>query len=382
MENNPSLLIVAGEASSAQYATQVLKKIKDLNLPWKSFGAGSQDMEDLGFERIGKSEEMAVVGIVEVIEHYSDLKKIFNEIIAEAAKRKPKVALLLDYPDFNFMLAEKLKELGIPCVYYISPQVWAWRKGRVQKIKKFFDEVLCLFPFEVDFYKKYNVNASFVGHPLLETIDDNYFDPQYRKLHRSKCGIQESEFVVGLMPGSRISELKYHIKTQIEVAHRLNKKYKHLKFYIPVAPTLTKDFVADQFADLNLPVVIQKLDPFKMIIMCDAILASSGTATLMIGLMQVPMVIMYKVNWLTAMIGRRIVKLKYFGISNFLLDAEVCPERFQEKATPEELTRLMSEMIENKDYREKMSLELKRLHLLLGEKGATQKVIESLKRYF
>lgn len=382
MDHKASLLIVAGEASSAHYAVKILKQLKKDNLNWACFGVGSQEMEDLGFERIGRSEEMAVVGIAEVVAHYSDLKKVFNNLVAEATQRKPKVALLLDYPDFNFMLAEKLKALGIPCVYYISPQVWAWRKGRIKKIKKYFDEVLCLFPFEVDFYKQHQVRASFVGHPLLEDVDPQYLDDNYRRLQRSRCGIEENDFVVGLMPGSRFSELKHHVQTQVEVAKRLNKKYQHLKFFIPVAPTLEKEYVQEQFADLNLPVIIQKQDPFKMILLCDAILTASGTATLVVGLMQVPMVIMYKLNWLTAMIARRIVTLKFFGMVNFIIDKEVCPERFQEAATVDELTQLMGRYIEDKFYHQSVKDELKKLYKLLGEKGATEHVVRVLQRYF
>ena len=207
------VLFVAAEASSVTYAQRILETWKKQGRNIHAFGVGSQDMENIGFERLGKSEEMAVVGAAEIISAYSHLKSVFDSLVAEAEKRRPKVAIVMDYPEFHLMLAKKLHALGIPVVYYISPQVWAWRKGRVKTIKKYCKKVFVLFPFEVPFYEEHGVPCEFVGHPLLDEMDDRLLnDPAYLKTHRNQCGIGDNELVLGLMPGSRRLELKQHFR--------------------------------------------------------------------------------------------------------------------------------------------------------------------------
>ena len=170
------VLIVAAEASSSFLAQRLLENWKRQKKNIQAFGVGSDAMEKMGFERLGKSEEMAVVGATEVIEHYGKLKSVFNSLVEAAAKRRPDFALVLDYPDFNLMLAKKLKALNIPVIYYVSPQVWAWRKGRVKKIKKYCEEIYVLFPFEMDFYQSQQMPVQFVGHPMLDEVQDRYFN--------------------------------------------------------------------------------------------------------------------------------------------------------------------------------------------------------------
>src|SRR5690606_25294045 len=165
-----NILIVAAEASSTHYAEKLLTSWKEMGYEVSAFGIGSQRMEELGFERFGKSEELAVMGIQEVLAVFDKIWKVFHKLIDEAKKRQPDCVLLLDYPDFNLRLAKKLKKAGFKIFYYISPQIWAWRTGRVHFIKKYIDKVLVLFPFEVDFYKKYGVDVEFMGHPLLDDI--------------------------------------------------------------------------------------------------------------------------------------------------------------------------------------------------------------------
>lgn len=377
------VMIVAAEASSVTYAERLLQHWKKIGRDVQAFGVGSQAMENLGFERLGKSEEMAVVGIAEVISHYGHLKAVFNKLVEEATKRRPQVVIVLDYPDFNLMLAKKMKELGIPVVYYISPQVWAWRQGRVKKIKEYCDKVFVLFPFEEKFYEKHNVPCEFVGHPLLDEIDDKLFDPQYFKSHRNQCGIQDNEFVLGLMPGSRRKELESNFETQLEVARRLSRKYENFKVLILVAPTFSKEQIQEKLENFMIPYILIKDEPFRMIHLCDAMLVASGTATLQVGLMQKPMVIMYKVNWLTGVIGKMLVKgVRFLGLANLILNEEVVPERFQSDANPEELTKLIEKYIREPEYYATVQKNLARLRSQLGDKGATVRVANALERYF
>lgn len=377
-----SVLIVAAEASSSLFAQRLLEHWKKEKAPIQAFGVGSQGMESLGFERFGKSEEMAVVGLAEAIEHFGQHLKILNDLVAEAEKRKPKVAVIMDYPDFNLMLAKRLKKIGIPVVYYITPQVWAWRKGRVSKIQQFCDQVFVLFPFEVAFFQEKGVKATFVGHPLLDELDPKFWDEKYRKLHRSQCGIPEEDIVIGLMPGSRRIEIKHHLDIQIEVARRLYKSYPNIRVLLMCAPTVDKEKLQDKLTDIRFPYMLMKSDPFEMIHLADYILAASGTATLQVGLLEKPMVAMYKFKWLTGVIAKMIVRgVRYFTIVNLILGREVVPERWQGGANVDELTALMKRYLDDPAYAESVRQELKTLRHQLGDKGATRRVAEALKAY-
>ncbi len=377
------VLIVAAEASSVTYAQRILETWKMQGRNLQAFGVGSLEMESLGFERLGNAEEMAVVGAAEIIAQYSKLKAVFDSLVEEAAKRRPKVAIVMDYPEFNLMLAKKLHALGIPVVYYISPQVWAWRKGRVKTIKKYCKKVFVLFPFEVQFYQEHGVPCEFVGHPLLDEFDDRLIDDKaYLKIHRGQCGLQEDDIVLGLMPGSRRMELKQHFQIQLDTARVLAKKYSKLKVVILTAPTFTKEQMLEQLEDFRLPYILLKDEPFRMIHLVDMMLVASGTATLQVGLLKKPMVIMYKMKWLTGWFARIFVRgAKYFGLVNLILDKEAVPELFQEEVNPENLAKLLERYIVDKEYRDNVVAELGQLHKYLGDRGATQRVVHSLDEF-
>ena len=375
-----SVMIVAAEASSSHYALKLLKSWKKTYPHISTFGVGSLAMENEGFERLGKAEEMAVVGVTEIYAQYPLLKSVFDKLVEQAAIRRPQVVVVMDYPEFNLMLAKKLHALGIKVVYYISPQVWAWRKGRVKTIKKYCDKVLLLFPFEVPFYEKHQVPFEFVGHPLLDEIDEKYFDPVHRKNHRNRCGIQDGETVLGLMPGSRKKELEYHLPQQLRVASALLKKHAHLKLVILCAPTVEKDQILQYMDDFRHPFQLIKSDPFEMIDLVDVMLATSGTATLQVGLLEKPLVIMYRTSLLTAAIGRMIVK-GYFGLVNLILGEEAVPERLQWQSTDKELFQLLDRWIANPETQKPVIEKLKQLKFKLGDRGASQRVIDVLSRY-
>lgn len=375
-------MIIAAEASSSHYALKLIQHFKSQNKDYSFFGVGSNDMEALGFERFGKSEEMAVVGIAEIVAHYSELKAIFNKLVDEAIKRKPQVVVLMDYPDFNLMLAKKLKPHNIKVVYYISPQVWAWRKNRIHKIKKYCEKVYLLFPFEVDFYKQHQIAHEFVGHPLLDELNPDLLDNAKIQYNREKYGIKSDEKLLALMPGSRRGELDQHLSIQLEVAKRLLQRHKHLRLAILVAPTISKENILNRLEDFKSPYILLQDDPYKMISLADYVLVASGTATLMVGLMQKPMVIMYRLKWLTGVIVKIIAKgVKYFGLVNLILNEEVVPERLQEKANAEELTFQLNRFIEDQNYTLSVVEKLKKLPLFLGDKGATERVAKSLEKY-
>lgn len=381
-QTSPEILVVSAEASSTLYAKRLLEEWSKQGLNLHAFGIGSREMESLGFEIVGRSEELAVVGFKEVIAHYPKIRSVFYNLIDLAKKRRPKLALLLDYPDFNLRLAKKLKALGIPVVYYISPQVWAWRKGRIKQIKKNVERMLVVFPFEVDFYKKNGVEVNFVGHPLLEEITPDLRDITVRAQRRSRFGIDDDDIVLGLMPGSRRSEIKNHLIEQIKTAELLAKEIPDLHVILLLAPGLIREEIAGQLPKSELPITLVQKEPFEMLQLCDIVLCASGTATLMAGLMRVPMVIMYKMNSFSAWLAKKLVTTTaFFGMVNLILKKEVVPERFQEQAAPDLLARELENLIKDKSRRENIILDLSKLDGQLGEKGAAKRVTEIIKGY-
>lgn len=377
----PQVMIIAAEASSAHYALKLMQYWKSEGKDYSYFGVGSDAMEAFGFERIGKSEEMAVVGAAEVFAHYSFLKGIFNQLVEQASVRRPDIVILMDYPEFNLMLAKKLHAMGLKSFYYISPQVWAWRKGRIDTIKKYCEKAFLLFPFEAEFYRSKNVPHEFVGHPLLDELNEDLLDTEINRFNKEKYGIKKTEKLLALMPGSRRGELNQHLEIQLEVAKRLLAKHKHLRLAILVAPTIRKEEMLDRLDNFKSPYILLQDDPNKMISLADYVLVASGTATLMVGLLQKPMVIMYKLKWLTGVFAKFFIRVKYFGLVNLILGKEVVPERKQEEANPDELFTLMDRFISDQTYTQSVIDELKRLPSYLGEKGATQRVAKNLETY-
>lgn len=376
---SPEILIVAAEASSSLYAQRLLQHWKSQGRPVKAFGIGSRDMEALGFEILGRSEDLAVVGIQEVMAHWGDIKGAFHRLVEAAKVRKPKVALLLDYPDFNLRLAKKLKALGVKVVYYISPQVWAWRQGRVKLIRKVVDKMLVVFPFETEFYERNQVPVEFVGHPLLDEINGDLTDEKARATARAKYGIGPNDILLGLMPGSRYSELKHHLELQLACAKELVIDDPNLKIALFVAPTFSKEQIKSRLPQLDFPLILIQDEPFQMISLADVVLCASGTATLMVGLMDRPMVIMYRMNGLSAFLAKAFVKsTPHFGLINLVLGERVVPELFQEQASLPELVRHLKPLLKDAQARGEIAKKLDAAKTRLGRRGATLRVAKAL----
>jgi lipid-A-disaccharide synthase len=377
------VLIVAAEASSAAYAQQLLQIWNENNVSWTAAGIGSRDMEALGFQILGRSEELAVVGLQEIIAHWGDIKKAFHAVVNYATTEKPDFILLMDYPEFNLRLAKKMKSMGVPVVYYISPQIWAWRSYRVHNIKKIVDLMLVIFPFEEAFYKNHGLATRFVGHPLLEMLAEKKATPQkieYLRAHLlgddRKTGKKR---ILGLMPGSRKSELKYNLKTQIETAQKVVEQCPDAQPVLFIAPSLDEKVVREQALQFGYKGLFLKEDPFLMIHTADEILCASGTATLMVGLCEKPMVIMYRMNAISGYLAKWLVnKIPYFGMVNLIAEREIIPERFQERATVEELSRCLLQIISDQSLRKQMIFDLKQLKTKLGDGNGLQNLSQAL----
>ncbi len=374
------ILIVAAEASSGLFAQRLLEKMQSQKMDFHAFGVGTKDMENLGFERLGKSEEMAVVGASEIFAQFGLLKSVFDQLVESARVRKPKFAIVMDYPEFNLFLSRKLHALGIPVFYYISPQVWKWRKGRVHTIKKFCKKVFLLFPFEVDFYSKFDVPYNFVGHPLLDELDANALNEDQRKLLKTRLGLQADDVVLGIMPGSRRMEIRNLFAIELEAAKILWRKNNRLKIVILCAPTVEKEFLLPYLEDFRIPFLILKDDPFKMVSVTDYVIAASGTATLIVGLLKKPMVIVYKVSWLTGWFAKTIIG-GMFGLPNLIAKKEIVPELFQSQVNPVRIAAEIEKFMTDDGARREVIAELSQLWKSLGDRGATDRVLAEVKPY-
>lgn len=381
-EESLNIVIVAAEASSASYAKNLLQIWSDEGVPWKAAGIGSREMEQLGFQILGRSEDLAVVGLQEIISHWGDIKKAFHSVLNYVKENKPDFVLLMDYPEFNLRLAKKIKALGVPVVYYISPQIWAWRSYRVHQIRRVVDLMLVIFPFEEAFYRQHNVPVRFVGHPLLQMLDQKLATDEKTKDVRRRLLKNNKKRILGLMPGSRRSELKHHLATQIETARRVVSRHPEVQPVLFIAPSLNEEMVREKCRELNYEGEYLKEDPFLMIQTADEILCASGTATLMVGLCEVPMVIMYKMNLFSSYLAKMLVnKISFFGMVNLVSQQEIVPERFQEQASEEELARLLCEIIENPSRREKIVADLKNLKVRLGAGEGLKNLSLALKEF-
>jgi len=373
------VLVVAAEASSELYARRIIEEMRRRGIKLDFYGIGSSSMKTMGFDALETSENMAVVGLWEVLAHWSVISSAFKRLVKRAKEKKPAAALLLDYPDFNLRLAQKLNNLGIPVVYFISPQVWAWRTNRVHLIKRIVSRMLVVFPFEKDFYDKFQVPVSFVGHPLLDEIKSSRLSTEQRSLARSQLGIANDAFLVGLLPGSRTSELKYNFQTQLSAVKLISKERPHIKFLILVAPSLEVESVKALLpSDFNISVRVVKDEPLKIMQACDACIVASGTATLMAGLAETPMVIMYKMNSLSGFLAKKLVSGPFFGMVNLILGERAVPELFQGEANPENICKEILRYIDDKEYFKFVKDKLALIKTKLGSGGAASRVVDIL----
>ena len=335
MKSN-SLLVVAAESSSCAYACRVIQALKEDQISF--WGVGNPEMQSLGFECLEFSKNMAVMGLFEILKKRKHIQSAYSVIVERIKKKPPQAALLLDYGGFNLKLARVLKSQGIPVIYYIPPKVWAWKESRALKIKKYVDRTLVVFPFEVDYYKKHNINVEFVGHPIVEDLKAFQHSEFDREHFKRRLGLNTS-FVLGLMPGSRESEVSRHLTVMLDAAEILWKKKPFLNICVLVAP----DFEIDEMKGMlkkryEMPLTFVKEESWSMIDICDSIIAASGTATLQVGLLKKPQVVIYKMNPISMLLFREIIKMtgniKYASLVNIVLGQKcVCPELIQREAS-------------------------------------------------
>jgi lipid-A-disaccharide synthase len=336
----------------------------------KAFGVGGPALRAAGLETLYPAEEICVMGLVEVLPRIPRILSILGGLARAAHARRPKVALLVDLPDFNLRLAAKLKRMGVKVVYYISPTIWAWRKGRAFQIARVVDRMLCILPFELEAYRGTGVQARFVGHPFAERPL-----PAPARAYRDALGLARDRTTIAIVPGSRRGEIARLLPPMLDAAERLRANHPDAQFVLPVAPTLDRALLAPYLAAhaaLEVRLVDGRTE--EAVGASDAALVKSGTSTLEAGLMHRPMVVTYRISWLSYFVGKLLVKIKHFSLVNLLVGREVVPELIQGQATGEKLAAALERVLADGPARDAQLAGLLEVRATLGEPGAPERV--------
>ena len=368
------VLVVATEASADLHAARVVEELRLLRPGVKAFGMGGPRLRAAGLEALRDAEEMSVMGVAEVLPKIPTILGILRELAEAAAARRPRVALLVDSPDFNLPLAKRLKRAGVPVVYYVSPSVWAWRRRRVKIIARVVDRMLCILPFEERFYEGTGVHARFVGHPLLERPP-----PGPPAAYRAALGLAPGRTTIALVPGSRRSELRRILPGMLEAAELIRARRPDAQFVVPVAPTLPAEALQpylSRHAALDVKLAPGRVD--EAVGAADAALVKSGTSVLETALMLRPMVVVYRLSWLTYLVGRLFVRLAHFALVNLLAGRTLVPELLQRQATPERMATELLPLLDDGAARADQLRGLAEVRSSLGEPGAPRRVAEEL----
>ncbi len=370
-----SILIIAGENSGEKYGADLVHQFKKLQPSFSFFGIGGKQMEKEGVHIFFPIEALSIVGGIEVISHLPRVKKIFNRVKKETKRQKPIVSVLIDSPDFNLRLAKKLKKLSIPVLYYISPTVWAWRKGRLRTIKKTVERMMLIFPFEEKIYKEHEIPAMYVGHPLKERVKISLTKEEFLQ----KYGFDPEKKLIALLPGSRKSELKYHMPVLLDALKKIKKEYP-VQFVLILAESLEEsllvDFIPPHFDELK---VITE-HRYEAMACSSLALSACGTANLEAVLLETPVISFYRISPLSYLIGVRFIKIKDYSIVNILAEKRIIPELIQKKFSSENIFKEAKKILESEEAQSEMIEDFKRVKQILGEKIASKNAAQELEK--
>ena len=370
---NSKVMIVTGEASGDLHGANLVKSMLSMNPELQFCGMGGQELKAFGVEILYDAAKVSVVGVLEVFSHLKDIWRAQRILRAKLLQDPPDLLILIDLPDFNLLLAKKAKSLGIPVFYYISPQLWAWRSGRVKTIKARVDKIGVILPFEEEFFRQRGVKAQYVGHPLLDTVKINETREQFYITHNiapeTKC--------VGLLPGSRKREVSSLLPIFLAAAQVFqNKSSEKITFLVPKASTITIEDLHDaglfSFAK-NHDIRIIEENRYDMMNACEAVMAASGTVTLELAILEVPMIVAYRLSPLTYRLARLLIKLDFFSLVNLIAGYEAVPEFLQDEVTAENIASELLTLLTNPTRKQKMKQALKEVKDKLGDSGASER---------
>ncbi len=353
------LFFVAGEASGDIHGANLIAALREQSPGIECEGLGGQRMAAAGMTLRHDLAGEAIMGFTEVVKHFRSIRRLFLDTLAHIESSRPDAVVLIDYPGFNIRLAKRLKQLGIPVVYYISPQVWAWKKKRIHTLAACVDKMLVIFPFEQPLYEKVGLPCRYVGHPLLDHIH-----------HIDGDGATAGELVIGLLPGSREQEIKRLLAPMIEVAAGIAKEHPEARFMTPVVDEARAAQVREIAG--SFPLEIQTGSMYDILRRARFCMVASGTATLETALFGVPMVILYKVTTLTFWMAKFLVDIRYIGIVNILAGRGIVPEFIQNDIQPAQILPQALRLIAPSPERAQMMDDLREVQSMLGDGGASQ----------
>jgi lipid-A-disaccharide synthase len=359
------LAIVAGEASGDLHASEVVRELKKLTPSLEMFGIGGDLLAREGMTLLHHANELGIIGLFNVLRHLPMFRRVFRETVERISKERPDAVLLVDYPGFNLRLAKKCKELGLHVVYYISPQVWAWRQGRVRHIAKYVDRMIVLFPFEEEFYRTHDVPVTYVGHPLIEQLAGVRKPPR-----------REDELRIALLPGSRRQEVSALLPAMLDAVEILRRE-RNVNAYIIQAPTIDHDELLAIVKAKGIEVPILPHDRGEGVAAADISLSASGTATLESAVLGTPVVVMYRLSRLTYLLGKKLVRLPNWSLVNIVAGKEVVPELIQSDVNGERIAAEVRRIVAPENY-ERICAELRAVREKLGEPGASRRVAEEI----
>lgn len=388
------VMIVSGESSGELYGALLAKALKARNPEISITGIGGDRMQTAGVNLISRISSS--FGITEAIKTYSEIKKTFEKVVNALKSFNPQVLVLIDYPDFNMRVAKEAKKLGIKVLYYVSPQVWAWRKGRVKTIGRLIDKMAVILPFEGEIYKHDSIPCEFVGHPILDEIREVLKEAEVRSSDivsqelkskvREELGLMPDKPVMTLMPGSRAHEIKKLLPVMSDVVGGMKERHPDYQFVMPVAPNLDSNalsVISNELKKNTHNALHITHHSIKALLSADIALIASGTSALQSALLGVPMVVIYKLSPLTYLIGRFIVKVRHISLVNILLDKSArddsglrVKELLQNEANKRNIIMEMSKIIDDSGYRDEMASQLKKVRALFVEKEASSRVAE------
>ncbi len=338
------------------------------------FGMGGPKMAAAGVELVVDSSEVAVVGITEIIHRLPDLFRAMRRLVAEAERRGPPIAIFVDFPSFHLRLARKLRRFGVRNVYFVAPQFWAWRPWRVRPMRRRFEQALCIFPFEEEFFRQRGMPAKFVGHPLVGEVRAQTPRAEFFRAH----GLDPTRPLVALLPGSRSSELGHHLPVLVEACQKLHKE-RNAQFVLAAAPGVG---VAYLRASLPSDARIQVIEgaTYDALASADVAVVSSGTATIETALLDTPMVVIYRLSLVTALLAGPLVRAPFYSMVNLMAGRRVVPELVQHDFTPERVTAEVSRLLDSRASREEMRRGLAEVRERLGPPGAVERAADIIAR--
>jgi lipid-A-disaccharide synthase len=367
------ILIIAGENSGERYGADVVREFGKLWPAYSFFGVGGKRMAEAGVDLLFSIDELSAVGIFEVITRLPHFRRIFSSIGKEVDARRPAAALLIDSPDFNLRLARKLKASGVPVVYYISPTVWAWRRGRLKAVRDFVDRMLLIFPFEQKIYDEQGIPVTFVGHPLIDKVAVKLSREEFL----AKYGLRGDLPIVCLLPGSRPTELKNHLPVVGAAVERLGREM-DLQFVLVLAESLERDDLGRFVSQAEKRILILTEDAYEAMAYSTLILSACGTANLEAAILGTPLIAFYRLSPLTYYPFRRLVKISDYSIVNILARKRIVPELIQSALTPDRLTNEARSLLLSEERRSAMKAEFATLTSGLGRGPAALNVARAL----